>query len=271
MTLSRRYRAACAALVLLWSSSQPLVAQARDAEPVEPKFAWGVLMNIAFKIGSSMFTDWLMDKLTKEVKDKETVNKLLDNAGLAGIVPLLELLPLGTKSVGWQDNVSVGEVQTPFTVKQGQESCQGAHVAIVGFDSQGKPLGVRPVSSGFRSGDRIKLKLLATFDSVVVIENINAQGKRQQIYPPAPGEVLKLQRGKEFLLPLGADEYFEFAGATGQEQLLLTIRDPRAFNGQESVAIVKRKDDATGSSFVQDTPEGRYPVMAQSLVLEHGR
>ena len=64
--------------------------------------------------------------------------------------------------------------------------------------------------------------------------------------------------------------YFEFTGPTGDEQLVVTIRDPRAFGAAAATAEANRKDDAFGSSFVQETAPGTYPVISQSLRLKHG-
>jgi hypothetical protein len=144
-------------------------------------------------------------------------------------------------------------------------------VALVGFDRAGAVKGVQPVTAGFRTGERFKLKVLPTFDALVVIDNINPQSVRKQIYPPSAEQAIALKAGVEVLLPLGANQFFEFTGATGDEQLVLTLRDPRAFGAAESRVEVSRQDERDGSSFVQETAPGTYPVIAQSLKLRHDR
>ena len=130
-------------------------------------------------------------------------------------------------------------------------------------------LGVRPVTAGFTTGERFKLKLLPTYDALVVIENINPQGVRRQIYPPEAGSAVLVRQGIEIFLPLAADQYFEFGGATGDEQLVITVRDPRAVDAAKSPSEVSRNDEDTGSNFVQETPPGTYAAIAQSIHLNH--
>ena len=76
--------------------------------------------------------------------------------------------------------------------------------------------------------------------------------------------------GKEILLPLGREEYLQFAGDVGRDQLTLTVRDPRSLaGGQASTARVFRRDEDYGSNFVQEVKPGRYPVIAEAIGIEH--
>ena len=244
-----------------------------QTDEMQPKFIWGLLLNVAFKFAMSAFTSWATNKITSELQlqDSSNLRKLLLNASQAAIIPLSSVKPpFGTKSAGGNENIVVGEPKQELVVENGKENFQGVHVAIIGFDTLGSVTGIQPVSAGFKTGDRIKLKVLPTFDGLVVIENINPKGERQQIYPPQGSDVVKLKAGAEFLLPLGKDEYFEFTDVTGDEQLVITIRDQRAFDGKASKVEANRKDDKTGSSFVQETPPGTFPVISQTLKLKHG-
>lgn len=241
-----------------------------NGEEMQPKFLWGLLLNIVFKFAMSAFSDWLAQKVTTDVTDNSKLNKILLSSAHAAIVTLADESPFGVKSAGAVDNTTVGEPTEPLKVENGRENYQGVHVAIVAFDRAENALGVKPVNAGFRTGERIKLKVLPTFDGLLVIENINPKGERRQIYPPADGKVVATKAGEEIMVPLAKDEYFEFAGVTGDEQLVITIRDRRAFGTAASPVEVKRKDDASGSSFVQETPNGSFPVIAQTIRLKHG-
>lgn len=243
---------------------------AESTEEMQPKFIWGVILNVAFKFAMTLFSDWLANKITNDLSQATTMQKLLLNATQAVIVPLAEASPFGSKTAGAPENTVVGEPKKPVTVENGKENFQGVHVAVVGFNKAGEAIGIQPVTAGFRTGDRIKLKVLPTFEGVLVVENITPAGKRQQIYPPRGSDVVKIKPGLEVLLPLAKDDYFEFAGATGEDQLVITIRDPRAFGGNESKAEANRKDDKHGSSFVQEVSPGTYPVISQSLKFRHG-
>lgn len=254
-------------------SEVPPPPVAGQSEEMQPKFIWGLVLNVAFKLAMTIFSDWLANKITNDLHQASSMQKLLLNATHAVIVPLADAAPfgrLGSKSAGAPENTVAGEPNKPVTVENGKENFQGVHVAVVGFNKAGEATGIQPVIAGFRTGDRIKLKVLPTFEGLLVIENINPRGERQQIYPPRSGDVVKLKAGLEVLLPLAREEYFEFAGATGEDQLIITIRDPRAFGGNESKAVANRKDEKNGSSFVQEVAPGTYPLISQSLKFKHG-
>jgi hypothetical protein len=259
------------ALVAPGIAQQPAPpAQEGAAEEVKPKFIWGLLLNIAFKFAMSAFSEWLGNKITTDLADTSKLNKIMLTSANAAIVSLSDAAPFGSRSAGAPENTVVGEPTKPITVENGRENYQGVHVAIVGFNRAGAVTGVQPVTAGFKSGDRIKIKVLPTFDGLLVIENITPKGERKQIYPPAGSQVVALKAGAEIMVPLARDDYFEFAGATGDEQLVITIRDPRAFGGKESLVQVNRKDDKYGSSFVQELAPDTYPVISQTLKLQHG-
>ena len=256
----------------------PTPAPASGAEQVEPKFVWGLLINIAVKFAMSAFQEWRSRKLTNDLSNPIDYQKLLLNAATAGFVSTAGGAVsgavsnlLGFKSVGAPENTVADLPTKPLELQDGKPNYQGVHVALVGFDRAGAVKGVQPVTAGFRTGERFKLKVLPTFDALVVIDNINPQSVRKQIYPPSAEQAISLKAGVEVLLPLGANQFFEFTGATGDEQLVITLRDPRAFGGAESRVEVSRQDERDGSSFVQETAPGTYPVIAQSLKLRHER
>ena len=261
--------------LLVPARAQPLPAEAEpnQSDELQPKFfIWGLLLNVAFKFAMAAFTEWRQSKLTNDLSNPINYKKLLLNSATAGLVSTVSGGMgglFGFKSVGAPENTVADLPTKPIQLENGQPNYQGAHVAIVGFDKSGAVTGLQPVTAGFRSGDRIKLKVLPTFDALLVIENINSQGVRRQIYPPNASVAVSVKAGVEILVPLGADQYFEFAGVTGDEQLVVTLRDPRAFGDAESKVEVSRKDENNGSSFVQETAPGTYPVISQSLKLKH--
>jgi len=278
MTSARRRAAAWSAIALFAvaplsrAADAPAPARADAAAPAddyEPKFIWGLLLNIAFKLAMTAFTEWLSNKLSKDLESSPVLQKILLSSVETFIVPLASTAPFGAKSAGAPENAVAGEPNAPIRVENGRENYQGVHVALVGFDRAGKVTGLRPVSAGFSTGERFKLKVLPTFDGLLVIENVNPRGERKQIFPPDPATVVAVKRGLEVFVPMREDAFFEFTGATGDEQLVVTIRDPRAFGTAASTAVANRKDDAYGSAFVQETPPGTYPVISQALRLAH--
>ncbi|MGI9135366.1 MAG: hypothetical protein ACR2I0_15725 [Rhodoferax sp.] len=242
------------------------------ADEVQPKFLWwGLLLDIAYKYVVQAFSTWASAKLTDDLTSPGKLLALVRNSAQAIIVPIADFMPLGSKSVASMENTGAAEPSAPMQLDNGQENYQGAHVAIVGFDRQGQATGLQPVAAHFRTGERIKLKVLPTFDALLVIENIDPQGRRTQIYPEQSATALSIKRGAEILVPVAGDEFFEFADSTGDEQLVITLRHLRAFGAAESTQAVHRKDEARGSSFVQQTAPGRYPVIAEAIRLTHVR
>lgn len=253
------------------SAVEPLPMQSGTSQEAgEPKFIWGALISVLANYALSVFASWLKEKLTDRQALPGKMDTIYANAATAHIIPLVEIL-LGRKSVGAEENTTLTPPRTPLQVKSGQPNYQGMNLAVLGFDEKGQLKGLQALDQAFTSGDRIKLKVLPTFDGLMVIENINPKEERQQIYPPRQGSVVVLKQGVEVLLPLGRDEYFQFTGITGDERLVITLRDPRAVDNAASDAKANREDTANGSNFVQETPPGTYPVIAQSLTLRHVR
>ena len=229
-----------------------------------------MLLNFAFKFAMQALSEWLKG-LINDITDPVSLTKVLAKTASATIDTLSSTTPFGAKSAYLPENTVAGSPTTPISVKNGRENFQGVHIAVVGFDQNGKPTGVKPVTAGFATGERIRLKVLPTFNGILVIENINPKGERTQIYPSDASKVVSIKAGKEIFVPIGTDEYFEFAGDVGDEQLVVTLRDPRAFGSAASSAQANRKDDATGSNFVQETPAGTFPVISQSLKFNHNQ
>lgn len=265
------------ACFLILTLAAPGMAQqpappAKDAggEEMQPKFIWGILIKFAVNYAVSAFGSYLLGKLTEQITPQSIANMLLRSKS-ASIVPLGSVAgSLGAKSAGAPENTVAGEPTTPLRVENGRENFQAVHVALMKFDRAGNALGFQPVTEGFRTGERFKLRVLPTFDGLLVIDNINPRNQRKQIYPAQAENVVKIAAGMEIMIPLGKDEYFEFAGATGDEQLVITLRDPRAFGAAAATAVVTRKDENNGSNFMQELTPNTYPVISQALKLKHG-
>ncbi len=166
-------------------------------------------------------------------------------------------------------DVVIGRPNKPLELQDKEANYQGVHVAIVTINAQGKPEAIRSVKDGFRSGERFKLRVVATFEGLVAIENINPKGEKKHIYPEG-NNVVGIPQGKETLIPLGEDEWFELTGTTGKEQLVVTVRDRRAFGEAVSENRVFRQDEKYGTNFVQEvSPNKTFPVITQSLTFDH--
>ncbi|HEX5392909.1 MAG TPA: hypothetical protein VFW68_06505 [Rhodocyclaceae bacterium] len=264
---------ACCFSVQVLGQPAPQVAVASDEE-YQPKFIWGILINIAVKYAITAFTSYMIGKLTDKLTP-DAVAGMVDRSKLsARIKPLAEavasgIITLAMKEGPVPENTVAGVPTTPIKVENGRENYQAVHVALLNFDRQGNALSFHPVTDGFTTGQRFKLRVLPTFDGLLTIDNINPRSERKQIYPPAASDVVQIKAGQEILLPLGKDDYFEFAGATGDDQLVVTVRDPRAFGAAASTKVVTRKDENNGSNFMQELDPNTYPVISQSLHFQH--
>jgi hypothetical protein len=248
----------------------------RAVEEMQPKFIWGILIKFAVNYAVSAFGSYLKGKLTEHITPQSVTNMLLRNKS-ASIVPLRGAGGSGggdggisAKSAGAPENTVAGEPTTPLKVENGHENFQAVHVALMNFDRNGTALGFQAVTAGFKTGERFRLRVLPTFDGLLVIDNINPRNERKQIYPSQAENVVKIKAGMEIMIPLGQDEYFEFTGASGDEQLVITVRDPRAFGSAAATTVVTRKDENNGSNFMQELAPNTFPVISQSLQLKHG-
>ncbi len=183
--------------------------------------------------------------------------------------PIVEQMTRYLDAMFGAKSVVVGEPKTTLAVKDGEPNFQAAHVAILGVDDAGRISGFRSVNQGFRTGERFKLRMIATFDAVAAIGNINPKGEGRQIFPPQKGTAVKLKAGQEVVIPARDDQFFQFAGTTGTEQLVVTIIDPRAVGAAASTNKVYRQDEAYGSNFAQELSPGTYPVISQAIALTH--
>jgi hypothetical protein len=261
----------------------------------EPKFFfWGILANALLPSVFSAFEKWLAGRLSGEAQPAEpaaqTVNftPLTDNsaspqdlktqavnrAASAVIVPVGEAI--ASQLTRLLDAVFTGNKQTEvakpkaaFQIKDDVPNFQAVHIAIVPADRDGNLLTYRPVSQGFQTGERFKLRVIATFSGMLAIGNINPSGAKKQIYPPTNSTVVSIEAGKEAFIPLGKDEFFEFAGVTGTEQLVVTVLDPRALGEAASPSRVFRQDEAYGSNFAQHVTAKTYPAISESISLIH--
>lgn len=250
-----------------WAQQQPPQPPTED-EQVQPRFIWGILLNFALsKLGSlvwNAFSGWLENRLTGGLGNTTSyaIGNLTSRSG-----NIQQRSSLAPASRG--PDVVVGDPQTPLQIKDGQENFQGVHMAMLVVQPDGKTVAFRPVSAGFVTGERFKLRVVSTFDGELAIENINPRGERRQIYPQRAADIVAMPAGKEVIVPLGRDDYFQFTGATGREQLVINVADPRAVGPQMSSNRVNRQDVKYGSNFVQEVTPITYPFISQAVELQH--
>jgi hypothetical protein len=259
------------------NGSQPQAA----AGDVEPRLIWGVLIRFAASEVFSAFSRWVIASVGER--------QAIEHAGTPSSMPtpqvLVEQLRLRKDTTGGAiiaPNPTAAAVvlpdmaatrferpATPIKVGASGVNYQGVHIAIVGVDQAGGLTELRALGSGFRTGERFKLRALSTFGGLLVIDNINPRGERRQIYPPERSAVVVLQPGGDTLLPLASDQFFEFAYAKGDEQLVISLRDRRAIGDALARSRVYRKDEDFGSLFMQEVSPGTFPAISESMRLRH--
>lgn len=275
MSIARRCIAALTALTfstttLAQTAEPPPVPVQPENREVEGKFVWGILIKLIAPTVFQLMANWVIKKI-EPTYDEKALRKLLVNAAGAAIVKLSN--HFASKDIvlaGVSPETEVGEPVGTLQIDANGENYQGVHIALVEVDADGKPLGFRTVADGFRTGERFKLRVLSTFDALVVLGNITPKGAQRQIYPASTTRAVRIPAGKEVLLPLGEKEYLQFAGDVGQDKLTITARDPRSLeSGHASTAQVFRKDEPYGSNFVQEVKPGLYPVIAEAIGIQH--
>jgi len=256
-----------AAFGAAWTQ-QPREAQP-EAEQVQPRFIWGFLVNIALsRLGSfvwDVFKGWLEARIVTGLES--ATDRVIANAlGSSGA----RIRPRSTQALSARAaDVVVGSPDTALKIEGTNENYQGVHLALMVAEPDGKTFVFRAVNQGFATGERFKLRVVSTFNGEMTIENINPRGERRQIYPPLPEQVVVLVAGKETLVPLGVEEYFEFTRATGREQLVVNLADPRAVGAAASRNKVFRQDVRYGSNFVQEVAPDTFAHISQPVELEH--
>ena len=249
-----------------------------DAPDLQPRFIWGAAI-VKFVAGEvfSTFNKWLVDRVSPGAAPDSGKDTLLDslntrlreNRDTTGGAAIVRNSSMPFVTSPQAAAITVGDPSRPIEIEGGRPNYQGAHIAVVGVARDGGVAGLRAVRDGFRTGERFKLRVVSTFGGLMVIDNINPRGESRQIYPAERDAVVALRPGGDTLLPLAADQYFEFARATGEEQLVISLRDARAVGRAASGGKIYRKDLSYGSNFVQEVGKDAFPAISESIRLVH--
>lgn len=236
--------------------------QAAEDDKPEPKFIWGLLINVVLsKVGSALM-DWALNKLTDRLD--LGFGGLLKKSENIAFVP--EVSAPSQRSVWEMENIVLGEPPSGLKLENGQENFQGLVVSLAVFDAKGQPLEFRPINASFKTGEKFKLRVLSTFDGQFTVHAQSPSGKRQKLFPQQD-QAISVPKGQELLIPAQPDLFFEFSGQTGDERLLISMRGAES-GSSESTKPVYRKDDKVGSFFVQESVQ-QSPVIVQTLKLRH--
>lgn len=271
----RRAAAAMAALLLPSAAiaglppgqekTQPASAEAPGGEPAQPKFIWGILLKFAASKAFEIFFQWTAEKMFQGMAPPSLLPRdaAVTAPGAATLAPAPKGIALMTPGVTDQ------APGTPLAVKDGRENYQGAHLSLLVLQPDGQTFVVRPVSAGFVSGEKFRIRIGATFEGDLALDNIDPQGERKRLYPSSAEQVVRIRSGTPVILPLEPDSFFQFDEVAGEEQLVISLRDPRAQGEAAAQTRVHRQENAQGTGLLQEVAPGKYAAIAESVALQH--
>lgn len=240
-------------------------AESPDTEAPQPKFIWGILIKFAVTKAFEIFAEWSFKKMFQGMAPP-----LMFSRNAAVSAPGAAVLAPAQKSVApIVPNVTDSAPTAPLVVESGRENYQGVHLALLVLQPDGQAFKVRPISEGFKSGEKFRLRLGATFDGELSLDNINPQGKRSRLYPANTEQIVKIKNSTPVILPLDKDSYFEFDDIAGEEKLIITLRDPRAQGDAVAQTQVHRQENEQGTGLLQEVAAGKYAAIAESIALQH--
>lgn len=144
----------------------------------------------------------------------------------------------------------------------------GIHARYLLIDTKTQKVSSAPLSTRLKPGQRFKLRVTATFNGVAALDQVLGTGwdaeRTGQVYPAA-GMSVELKASQAVDLPVGEAQYFVLDGRRANDRLLLSVRHTKAVGDGRNTQPAYRKDNAQGSSFLQLTPKGLYPIIEQVL------
>ena len=207
-------------------------------------------------------------KLNKE-KYQELVNQF---GGLCDF-----LAPTGSSVTNfqfptYQPQYSVTQTTAPFDVKilDGYgTNYQGLQLQIEMLDKSNNVLEARSVGSGFRSGERFRLKVTPTFTGLVQIQHKGSNGKIELLFPREPIQSIQLNAGQTMIIPSDPKRFYYFDDQKGVEQLIVQFIDYKGINGDYSKNTILRQDDGKSTYLMQEVSKSQYPFIIQTIEMQH--
>jgi len=245
--------------------TESATAEPTGDDAVQPKFIWGILIKFAATKAFETFGEWTVNKLFKGMAQPLTLPRgaAVSQPGAAVFAPTPKdatpILP----------NITDTAPSAPLVVENGKESYQGALLALLVLQPGGRTLKVRPISEGFKSGEKFRIRIGTTFDGDLTLDNIDPQGQRSRLYPENAEQIVKIKGGAPVILPLEKDGFFEFDDVAGEEKLVISLRDPRAVGEAAAPGLAHRHETEQGTGLLQDISAGKFPSIAESIALQH--
>lgn len=246
------------------TQGKPDTASSGVEEP-QPKFIWGILIKFAATKAFEMFSEWTAKKLFQGM----ALPSFMPRGAAVSPPGAATLAPVQKGAVPIVPNVTDSAPSAPLVVENGKENYQGVLLSLLVLQPDGQSFAVRPISAGFKSGEKFRIRIGATFEGDLSLDNINPQGERSRLYPANAELIVKMKSGMPVILPLDKDSFFEFDDVAGEEKLVVTLRDPRAQGNAVAQATVHRQEIEQGTELLQEVAAGKYAAIAESIVLQH--
>lgn len=245
--------------------AKPAGEEAAGEEAVQPKFIWGIVLKFAAQKVFSVFFSWASEKLFPGMVQRLTLalEEAVTPSGAA------TLTPVSKRAVPITPKVTEAAPEAPVFAKSGRENYQGAHLSLLVLQPDGRTLAVRPLSAGFVSGEKFRIRIGSTFEGELALDNIDPRGQRMRLYPASRDQVVSIKSGVPVILPLEPDSFFQFDDVAGEERLIVSLRDPRAQGGAAARSQVHRQENETGTGLLQEVAPGRYAAIAETIALQH--
>lgn len=246
------------------SGANPPGQDANNASSAKPKFIWGVMIvNLFTSQVFGAFFKWASSMISHGDAAHPTKDTAVTDPHAARFVPLRkDFLPVVPK-------VTDSKPVAPLTVENGMENYQGAFISLLVLEPDGKSLEVRPISEGFKSGEKFRIRIGATFEGDLTIDNIDPHGTRSRLYPADAAAALRIKQGAPVILPAEKGVFFQFDKDSGEEKLSFMLRDVRADGGSAAQSPIHRQENDMGTGLLQEVQPGQYAVIADTISLQH--
>lgn len=246
-------------------AAQEETAHPGGEEEAQPKFVWGILLKFAATKAFEVLFEWSTKKMFQGMAQPS----MLARDAAVSAPDAAMLAPAQKDAVPMAPNVTDSAPIAPLLVEGGKENYQGALLALLVLQPDGRSFVVRPVSAGFKSGEKFRIRIGATFNGELLLDNITPQGERNRLYPENAGQVVKIKAGMPVILPLDKDSFFQFDEIAGEEKIVVILRDPRIQGGAAAQALVHRRENEQGTGLLQEVEAGKYAAIAESIALQH--
>ena len=250
---------------VIQDKSESVSTELDNEEEAQPKFIWGILIKFAASKIGEMFSEWAYKQLFKGV------NPPLTLPSWAAVSPpeAGTLAPTAKGAEPIVPNITDSPPTAPLVVENGKENYQGVLLSLLVLQPDGLTYKVRPISKGFKSGEKFRIRVGATFAGELSFDNIDPQGKRSRLYPAHAEQIVKIKSGTPVILPLDKNSFFQFDNVSGEEKLIVTLRDPRALCDTIQKSPVHQHENELGTGLLQEVAEGKFAVIAESIMLQH--